>query len=102
VVGSFNTGMADSFDYSHAILWDGDATVDLNSLLDANLAQAGWVFREAVGINDRGDIVGNMRNRFTAAQHAVLLSAVPEADTYAMLLAGLGMIGFMARRRQAS
>lgn len=28
----------------------------------------------------------------------VILTAVPEADTYAMLLAGLGLVGFMARR----
>jgi hypothetical protein len=26
---------------------------------------------------------------------------VPEPETYAMLLAGLGMIGFMARRRKS-
>ncbi|PHV07342.1 PEP-CTERM sorting domain-containing protein [Janthinobacterium sp. BJB412] len=29
------------------------------------------------------------------------VSAVPEADTYAMLLAGLGLVGFVARRRRA-
>jgi hypothetical protein len=29
------------------------------------------------------------------------VSAVPEADTYAMLLAGLGLVGALARRRQA-
>jgi hypothetical protein len=28
------------------------------------------------------------------------VAAVPEADTYAMLLAGLGVMGFMARRRK--
>ena len=28
------------------------------------------------------------------------VSAVPEADTYAMLLAGLGLVGFVARRRK--
>lgn len=28
--------------------------------------------------------------------------AVPEADTYAMLLAGLGMVGFVARRRKSA
>lgn len=30
------------------------------------------------------------------------VAAVPEADTYAMLLAGLGLVGFTARRKQKS
>ncbi|WP_343728775.1 FxDxF family PEP-CTERM protein [Duganella sp.] len=38
--------------------------------------------------------------------HAVYLgnltSAVPEADAYAMMLAGLGVVGFIARRRKAA
>jgi hypothetical protein len=29
-----------------------------------------------------------------------LLTAVPEPETYAMLLAGLGLMGFVARRRK--
>ena len=29
-----------------------------------------------------------------------LISQVPEPETYAMLLAGLGLVGFMARRRK--
>jgi phospholipase/lecithinase/hemolysin len=40
----------------------------------------------------------------TAAGHAILgnamVAAIPEPETYAMLLAGLGLLGFMARRRQ--
>lgn len=32
--------------------------------------------------------------------HIGAVAAVPEPESYAMLLAGLGMIGFMARRRQ--
>ncbi|WP_374049964.1 FxDxF family PEP-CTERM protein [Nitrosomonas sp. sh817] len=29
------------------------------------------------------------------------VTPVPEPETYAMLLAGLGLVGFMARRRKA-
>jgi hypothetical protein len=32
----------------------------------------------------------------------VVVSAVPEPETYAMILAGLGIVGFMARRRKVS
>jgi hypothetical protein len=35
----------------------------------------------------------------TFAGNGSVTSAVPEADTYAMLLAGLGVMGFIARRR---
>ncbi|MES2553545.1 MAG: FxDxF family PEP-CTERM protein, partial [Pseudomonadota bacterium] len=30
-----------------------------------------------------------------------LTSAVPEPETYGMMLAGLGLMGFVARRRKA-
>jgi hypothetical protein len=33
-------------------------------------------------------------------QGSVLLAPVPEPETYAMMLAGLGALGFLARRRQ--
>jgi hypothetical protein len=32
---------------------------------------------------------------------ALITTPVPEADTYAMMLAGLGLVGFAARRRAA-
>lgn len=32
----------------------------------------------------------------------VIVSSVPEPETYAMILAGLGIVGFMSRRRKAS
>ncbi|MDO9205543.1 PEP-CTERM sorting domain-containing protein [Methylotenera sp.] len=38
------------------------------------------------------------RNAFETDNHAVL--TVPEPETYAMMLAGLGLMGFVARRRK--
>jgi len=38
-----------------------------------------------------------LRVEFTSSS----VTAVPEPETYAMLLAGLGLVGFMARRRKA-
>ena len=42
------------------------------------------------------DGLGNISTRVIA------VSAVPEAETYAMLLAGLGLMGFMSRRRKCA
>jgi hypothetical protein len=41
------------------------------------------------------DIAGASLSNYRA-----YISPVPEADTYAMLIAGLGLVGFMARRRK--
>lgn len=42
----------------------------------------------------------NANHYFVPTEVAGLVSAVPEADTYAMMLAGVGLIGVMARRRK--
>jgi PEP-CTERM motif len=92
---------------THATLWNGSAAIDLNSLLDAGTVNAGWELTMAWGINDKSWIVGDAYNRFTDQYHGFLLSeipdpaaAVPEPEIYAMLLAGLGLLGFTARHRK--
>ena len=84
-----------------ATLWNGTLATDLNNFLDSSTLSAGWVLNEATGINDKGWIVGNASNTFTGYQRAFLLSvaAVPEPETYAMMLLGLGLLGFMNRHK---
>jgi probable HAF family extracellular repeat protein len=86
-----------------AALWNGTTIIDLNSLLDASTVSAGWVLNVASGINDNGWIAGTASNSILGiSSRAFLLSvtSVPEPETYGMMLTGLGMLGFMARRRK--
>lgn len=47
-----------------------------------------------------GDVVFAQSVRGTAAVNMIDIAPVPEASTYAMMLAGLGVMGFVARRRK--
>jgi probable HAF family extracellular repeat protein len=90
---------------THAALWSLQngtmVATDLNSFLDASTKNA-WTLTTAYAINNKGAIVGQATNNITHATDAFLLSVglVPEPQSYAMMLAGLGLMGFIARRRK--
>ncbi|SOD40453.1 PEP-CTERM sorting domain-containing protein [Nitrosovibrio sp. Nv4] len=56
-------------------------------------------------LNQDGSISGDEFSKFKLSENGILtftnpsVSPIPEADTWAMLLAGLGMLGMMVRRR---
>ena len=84
-----------------ATLWDGTNIIDLNSFLDANTINAGWVLKKAYAISDNGWIVGTASNSLLGiSSQAFVLAAVPEINTNLMLLMGLSLFGFMARRQK--
>jgi probable HAF family extracellular repeat protein len=83
-----------------ATLWTGTAVIDLNTFLDSDTVNDGWVLVEASGINDQGWIAGDAYNSSTQQTHAFLLTPVPEPETYAMLLFGLGLMGMVVRRKK--
>jgi len=66
---------------------DGEGMMDLNSLVD--LPQ-GVILSQAVDINNRGQVIAN----------ANTISTIPKPEAYALLLAGLGLVGFIARRKK--
>ena len=56
-----------------------------------------WYFSTYNGYQNAGYKTSNM---FALAVRPGQVAAVPEPETYAMLLVGLGLLGFMARRRK--
>ena len=59
--------------------------IDLNSVLDP-ISAAGWVFQDATGINDSGQIVGYGRINSAGYTHALLLTPIPEPNALTIVI----------------
>lgn len=76
-----------------AFLWDNGELMDLGTF--------GGSQSRAYDINDAGQIVGWAMLPGDTAYHAFLAEPVPEPETCAMLLAGLGLLGFRLRKHKS-
>lgn len=97
IVGNSEVGGDPSQPY-HAFLWRNGRMRDLNDLLDPGAAQR-WELYYATDINERGQIVG--MGLVDGVQRAYIATPVPEAGTWALMLAGLGGVGAVAWRRRS-
>ena len=82
VVG-FSSTSIDSLDHAFITNPDGTGMIDLNSLVDV---PGDAILTQAMDISNVGQVIA---------------LGIPEPESYVMLLAGLGLIGLMARRRRA-
>lgn len=97
IVGSSEVGGSNPSQPFHAFLWRNGRMRDLNDLLDHDAAQR-WELYYAMDINDRGQIVG--LGMTDGLLRGFIATPVPEAGTWALMLAGLGGVGAVAWRRR--
>lgn len=89
------------------IATDSDAPTQRNGVNPGewlNIRFAGESFSNVVAGLNSGDLrVGiHVQGFATGGSESFVTTPVPEPETYAMLLAGLGLMGFVARRRRAA
>ena len=94
VVGSYINSPQDGF-AEFAILWENGNAINLNSLIGDSM---GVTLISANGINDQGWIIAQGEDSHGHLGY-YLLAPVPEPSTYALLLAGLGLIAGVSQRK---
>ncbi|TXT30504.1 MAG: PEP motif anchor domain-containing protein [Rhodocyclaceae bacterium] len=99
VIGSFVKYSGATYLGNRAFAWTvQDGMVELGSLVDGGLSTDWSYLASAYRANGAGKIVGT-GVLAQGGQGVFLLTPVPEPESYAMLLAGLGLISLVARRR---
>jgi len=97
VVGLSGVASVGGFDY-HAFVYGADGMLDLNALVGE---RGDWQLVNAFDVNDAGQILAQACNGVgdCRAVRLDLVTAVPEPGSWAMLGAGLALLGWHGRRR---
>ncbi|NWG87723.1 MAG: PEP-CTERM sorting domain-containing protein [Hydrogenophilaceae bacterium] len=87
--------------HSPFVAW-GNVNTALDFYAFATSSTSGLAKASIVSYNDFAQDFYLNSTTGTLTYGTAPVAAVPEADTYALLLAGLGLVGFMARRRKVA
>jgi len=103
IIEDRNGGVDNDIWFAKDINHDGD-------LLDAGEGVARWASNGTPGSEFTGLFFDptnpnvayvNIQHPTSGVDRTMMITAVPEAETYAMMLAGLGLVGFAATRRKS-
>ena len=103
IIEDRNGGVDNDIWFARDLNKDGD-------LLDAGEGIGRWASNGTQGsemtglffsLTDPNKAFVNIQHPSSGVDRLIEISAVPEPSTYAMLLGGLGLVGFVARRRKA-
>ncbi len=105
VSGQFFAG--DSGSMNGSIVLDGDLTHPLQYFSNTTNGSIFTPLSLHLGVGETLDFVVGNNGSFSSGNTPISVSingvpAVPEPETYAMMLAGLGLLGFMARRKKSA
>ena len=104
IVGSVSRSADVGLDITGLWIYDGnDTLVSTGTSLQSGAVDVWTVAGDGLAIGDYylrvdGNVVSGEGASFGGA---IMLAPVPEPETYGMMLGGLGILGFLARRRQA-
>lgn len=87
---------------TRATLWTGTEASDLNQFLDQKSLSEGWIFEEAVAINDLGQVVVQGKNSAWGLRQYYLLTPVPEPAVWQLMLAALGLGSLFSYRKRCT
>lgn len=82
---------------NHAFVYRNGTVYDLNNLLSPDAARQ-WILNIGSDINESGQIVGV--GLFNNEQSLFVATPVPEQGTYALMLCGLGAVGWATRQKR--
>jgi hypothetical protein len=95
LIGSGSLGYSFTDISTGSTFWNGSAAI----VYVANVATKSLgTFQYVLGFNDNGSPDGDFDD-FVVGVNFQTTPPIPEPETYALMLAGLGAVGFMARRR---
>jgi hypothetical protein len=95
--GDVSLGFKDKWSITTSAVFNADQTLDSSANFYGLKGNSSGTLNTLTDFN--GAFAFDASTGTLTYSATVLAAAVPEASTYAMLLAGLGLMGFMARRR---